>query len=1085
MKRIPLVLALVWIVAAPSLLAQVPRRPFLFKDGRSEIAAARARGDHAVTLVIASMPGANARLARTITELGGTIRFRDDDVDYLRARVPVGSVERLEQHPALHSVDVTKPQRVRETNDNEGDDGAKLSTDTTKRVWPPELSDYPLANRYSPLADIGAAEFRKANPTFDGRGVTIAMIDLNADPLLPELQVATTLDGRPTPKIVVYETVIDLDEQDDGRWMQMTDTVVATDARFTYQDEAYTAPNAGTFRIAMLDEAKFDSLSRARIDKDLNRDGNPEGSSRLFAVLWDEGTNDVWVDTDQDQTFADEKALTDFSVRPEFGLFGEDKPETPVRESVAFGVQIDPGKQRVALNIGIDRHGSRVVGAAMANRGTSGRFDGVAPGARLANIAEGYASYGQTEAVIRAMKHPLVDVVFLEQGAGITRPYLLRDGRLVPTVIYSRLLEKYRKPLVVPTHNYPILGGIDDLVLARGAIGIGGHESKDNFFANHGVRVAHHDNLLITGGYGPMGNGALKPDVISPSNYVSTSRGFEEGPRFAELFQLPPGYAIAGGTSTATPTAAGGVALLISAAKQTGLKYDAFRIKHAITRSARYVPNLPAYKQGNGVLNVAGAWEILNALDGDGGEVTITSRAPVRHVLSHLLPAPHEGVGLYERDGWTAGDRGERTVTFTRTSGPPDPMTFAVSWTGNDRATYSAPTSVTLPLDTPVPITIAIAPTTPGVHTAIVTLDHASVPGYAYRMLTTVVAAEALNASNDFTIEKETEVPRPGMRGFFYRVPKGVSTLRIDLAAKERAVGLAVIRPDTRQQPGPTSLRTGSTSATVAVDDPMPGMWEVRLSDIADTRTFDWEQAKESEPVPPTPATLTVSALAADIIAEGVGPNVEPDRVTGTYDLSITNRMAAFTGSVASIPMGSARRERLVMGEGEQRLFEVDVLPGSTALVARARNASDSAADIDVYVFDCSDEDGSCWPDGVDADFDGDESVIVHEPAAGKWKIVVDAATAPSGSATFEYLDIVLNPLYGTVAAADSPEERGVGDQWTAKAHTWVTEATHAPGREPFAVLMLQAQPKGAAPFVVSLRPLIASRSAETGSRER
>ena len=53
------------------------------------------------------------------------------------------------------------------------------------------------------------------------------------------------------------------------------------------------------------------------------------------------------------------------------------------------------------------------------------------------------------------------------------------------------------------------------------------------------------------------------------------------------------------------------------------------------------------------------------------------------------------------------------------------------------------------------------------------------------------------------------------------------------------------------------------------------------------------------------------------------------------------------------------------------------------------------------------------------------------------------------------------------------------------EAHTWVTEATHAPGREPFAVLMLQAQPKGAAPFVVSLRPLIASRSAETGSRER
>ncbi|GIS80194.1 MAG: hypothetical protein CM1200mP14_17600 [Gammaproteobacteria bacterium] len=93
--------------------------------------------------------------------------------------------------------------------------------------------------------------------------------------------------------------------------------------------------------------------------------------------------------------------------------------------------------------------------------------------------------------------------------------------------------------------------------MARGLIGINGHESKENFFINHGVRVEHDDNLLITGGYGPMGNGALKPDVISPSNYVSTALGFIEGRAIPGLYQLPPGYTIAGGTSTATPTARG------------------------------------------------------------------------------------------------------------------------------------------------------------------------------------------------------------------------------------------------------------------------------------------------------------------------------------------------------------------------------------------------------------------------------------------------------------------------------------------------------------------------------------------------
>ena len=1087
-------LAVLGIIAAPGVFAQVPRRPFLFKDSRGEVAAARARGERDVLLVIASMPGANASVANTITSLGGTVQFRDDDVDYLRGRVPVDHVEQLAGHALVHSLDVSisRGSRVFGSVDVGGGGAAFLPSsgalptapqDSPKPVWPPMLSNYPLTNRYSPLADIGAAEFRKANPTFDGRGVTIALIDNNPDPLLPELQAALTLDGKPTPKIVVFETAIDAEEEDDGRWIRMAYTAVAADGRLAYQGKTYTAPRAGTFRIGMLDEIKFDSVSGERMDKDLNRDGNPSGSSRLFAVLWDEGTNEVWVDTNQDESFLNEKALTDFSVRPEFGILGKDKPETPIRESVAFGVQINRAKKLVGLNFGIGSHPSLVIGAAVASRGTAGRFDGVAPGARLASISEGGAAYGQTEAVIRAFKNPLVDVVFLEQSSLITRSYLLRDGRQVPTVIYGRLIEKYKKPLIVPTHNYPILGGIDDFVLARGAIGIGGHESGDNFFTNHGVRVEHQDNLLITGGYGPMGDGALKPDVISPSNYVSTARGFDRGGAIPGLFQLPPGYTIAGGTSTATPTAAAAVGLLISAAKQAGVTYDAFRIKHAITMSARYVPHLPAYKQGNGVVNVAGAWEILKALDKAGDPVTLTSRAPVRHAYSRLLPTPHEGVGLYERDGWTSGDHGERILTFTRTSGPKEPMTFALSWTGNDDSTFSAPPSVTLPLNAPVPITVTIEPRAPGAHTALLTLDHASIPGHAYRMLTTVVAAEPLTASNNFTIETKTEVPRPGMRSFFYRVPEGSTALRIDLDTPKRIVALTVVRPDTRTAPGTRlvaarsgrggggSQGSGGEKATFVVAEPMPGVWEVRLTDIEDTRTFDWQQAEKSEPVPPTTATLTVSALAAEVtVADGEVYLSQPGAVSGgaTKDLSITNRMAAFTGSVASVPVGSARRERHTIREKEQQVFEVEVLPGSTAFVARAFRLSDPGADIDVSVFDGTGE--KVQAGGMDGDPVGEESVIVQNPAAGKWKIVVDALTVPSGSTAFEYLDVVFNPSYGMVSIADLPQERSVGARWTVKAHTWISVAAHAPGREPYPAVLVQGQVKDAGSFLVSLQ---------------
>src|SRR5689334_10979010 len=96
MKRCCLLIALGLALSA-SVSAQLapPRRPFLFKDDRDDLASARVRGEREVTVVIAAMPGANPQLVRVVTGMGGTIRVRDDNVDYLRARVPTDSVERL------------------------------------------------------------------------------------------------------------------------------------------------------------------------------------------------------------------------------------------------------------------------------------------------------------------------------------------------------------------------------------------------------------------------------------------------------------------------------------------------------------------------------------------------------------------------------------------------------------------------------------------------------------------------------------------------------------------------------------------------------------------------------------------------------------------------------------------------------------------------------------------------------------------------------------------------------------------------------------------------------------------------------
>lgn len=77
---------------------------------RRDLITARMRGEKDVLLVIASMPGANARVVRTIAAMGGLVQYRDDDVDYVRARVPVDSVEKLVRHADVYSLDISRRQ---------------------------------------------------------------------------------------------------------------------------------------------------------------------------------------------------------------------------------------------------------------------------------------------------------------------------------------------------------------------------------------------------------------------------------------------------------------------------------------------------------------------------------------------------------------------------------------------------------------------------------------------------------------------------------------------------------------------------------------------------------------------------------------------------------------------------------------------------------------------------------------------------------------------------------------------------------------------------------------------------------------
>lgn len=108
--------------------------------------------------------------------------------------------------------------------------------------------------------------------------------------------------------------------------------------------------------------------------------------------------------------------------------------------------------------------------------------------------------------------------------------------------------------------------------------------------------------------------------------------------------------------------------------------------------------------------------------------------------------------------------------------------------------------------------------------------------------------------------------------------------------------------------------------------------------------------------------------------------------------------------------------------------------------------------------------------------------MIVQHPAAGKWKVVVEGASVPSGQTGYDYSDVVFNQVYGMVAVSDTTAKRQDGSSWTVKTNEWI--ASLPAGRTPYAAVLLEGQVTAAQPFTVTLVPIVIDhRVARRGDR--
>ena len=880
----------------------------LSKEERAALTEARAAGKSSVNLLIATQPGQAKTVADGLQGLGAKIGYRDDQLGYIRASVALDKVAQAFALPGIAAADVDQLIPLPDPRPE-----GVSPVDTT---YPAPSAATPRANPYMPTQDTKAAQFVNAHPTWDGRGVTIGIVDTGVS--LDHAALLTTSTGE--RKITDWVTGTDPVTDSDPTWINMEAQV--SGATFTWNGATYTAPTAGSYRIGAFNEASAtfggEFATVAGPGGDLNRDGD---HADVFAVLWNEATGQVWWDTDTDRSFANQTAMRDYSVNFDVGWFGTDRAATAVQDRVPFVVQTDGKNKYVNLGIVSGAHGSHVAGITSANRLFGGPAGGAAPGAKIVSsraclFVAGCTAHALFEGMIYVAKQKNVDVINMSIG-GLPA---LNDANNARCALYDRLIEQSNVQMFISQgNNGPGVNTAGDPGVCGKVLGIGAYITSDTYHADYGTPMPFPDNLHYFSSRGPREDGGFAPELVAPGAAVSSTPMWQNGSGIP--YVLPPGLSLFNGTSMAAPQATGVGALLISAAKQAGAQKQPAQIRQALISSARYLDpsRFQAYDQGMGLMNVEAAWELLKQ---NIKTVDITGTVPVNTILSGFLATPGQGTGIYDREGVTAGVSYTRTYTFTRNDGPGGSITYNVGWVGND-GTFSAPTTVTLAKGGSATLPVLITPGV-GAHSAMLTLDDPSTAGIDYATMNTVIAPYVFS-SPSFSQTITSDIARGQTKHYFFRVPANVPALKVDMTGGGAAAGAGAIR-FLRWHPwglaidnnavsncyngAPGGCSTGSpTSRTVA--NPQAGVWEVSIDARRNSDAF------------PTPAPFS---LTATILGASVSPN--PDVITSaaigvpvSRSYTLTNLFGSFTGRAQGTALGSAFRARPTIANLAQQTY--------------------------------------------------------------------------------------------------------------------------------------------------------------------
>ncbi|MGW6213322.1 S8 family serine peptidase [Streptomyces sp. NPDC055109] len=1013
---------------------------------------AKANGDKNVTMMIATAPGRTEQVAEQLDAVkGGSVGRTYDKLGYVRATVPTGradaAIAAAAKLSSVHGIDLR--QEIALDDPTPSADTAKHGSNTsTATTYRAPGKNTPAENPYNPSFETGAVDFVKDHPKADGRGVTIGILDSGVDLGHPALQKTTTGER----KIVDWVTSTDPILDSDATWRPMITPVAGP--TFTYSGRTWTAP-AGSYEISTFRES---STAGGDAKGDANRDGD---TTDVWGVLYDPAAGTVTVDLDNNGNFTDDKPMKPYKDGFQIGYFGTDNPATDVVERQPFVVEIrkdvpmDPyggdwvGQKRDFVNIGVieSEHGTHVAGITSANGLFGGKMNGAAPGAKIVSSRActwtgGCTNVALTEGMIDLVANRGVDIVNMSIG-GLPA---LNDGNNARSELYTRLIDTYGVQLVISAGNSgPGANTIGDPGLADKVISVGATISKDTWASNYGSQVEKKYAMLPFSSRGPREDGGFTPTLSAPGASINSTQTWLPGSPVAEAgYTLPAGYSMLQGTSMASPQAAGASALLISAAKQKGLALTPATLRTALTSTADHIKGVQAYEEGAGLINIPDAWDSIR----DGATAhDYAVKAPVDTAIDYALKTPGFGTGLYDREGGLkAGERRTYDITVTRTSGEDRAIRHELYFENNAENTFRIVGSdeVRLPLNQPVTVKVQAAPRSAGLKSAILEVDDPRTEGVDKQILSTVV----VSAPVKYTYKASGSVQRNSTTSSFVTVPEGASALEVAIGglkdkSQTRFISIHPYGVPVEDTGTPYCYNNyldgnGCKPDVRSYADPQAGVWEIEV------------EARRTSPLLDNPYKLDVAVLGAAFDPAVVTVPEAKVGVPSTASWKVTNNFAAIDGKLKGGPLGSSKSTRPTIAEGATQTTTVEVPAGAASLDVSIGNVSDTAADLDLTVYDAA---GTVV--GQSADGDSEEAVSIASPAAGTYTVEVAGYSVPSGSTAYDYLDVFFSSALGTVTVDDStPVKLATGASATVSGS--VTAAAAAPeGREFFGQVQL------------------------------